>query len=90
MGLADHPRPGRLRAWCTLVTFLFAEGRAEEPLIPLRLWSNPVFRVATLLEFLVGFAMFGAMIFLPLYLQTVGRRVGHQFRSADPPAHGRD
>jgi EmrB/QacA subfamily drug resistance transporter len=55
-----------------LGTFLWAEGRAEEPIIPLRLWSNPVFRVATLLEFLVGFSMFGAMIFLPLYLQTVG------------------
>ena len=55
-----------------LGTFLYVEGRAEEPLIPLRLWRNPVFSVATGLEFLVGFAMFGAMIFLPLYLQTVG------------------
>ncbi len=52
--------------------FLVVEGRAEEPIIPLRLWRNPVFSVATVLEFLVGFAMFGAMIFLPLYLQTVG------------------
>jgi EmrB/QacA subfamily drug resistance transporter len=56
-----------------LGTFLFVETRAEEPLIPLRLWRNPVFSVATGLEFLVGFSMFGAIIFLPLYLQTVGR-----------------
>ena len=56
-----------------LGTFLFVETRAEEPLIPLRLWRNPVFSVATGLEFLVGFSMFGAVIFLPLYLQTVGR-----------------
>ena len=55
-----------------LVGFLFVEGRASEPIIPLRLWRNPVFSVATGLEFLVGFAMFGAIIFLPLYLQTVG------------------
>jgi EmrB/QacA subfamily drug resistance transporter len=56
-----------------LVAFFYVEGRAEEPVIPLRLWRNPVFSVATGLEFLVGFAMFGALIYLPLYLQTVGR-----------------
>jgi len=55
-----------------LIGFFVQEGRAEEPIIPLRLWKNPVFTVATGLEFLVGFAMFGAIIFLPLWLQTVG------------------
>ena len=53
--------------------FLRQETGAVEPVIPLRLWRNPVFSVASGLEFLVGFAMFGAIIFLPLYLQTVGR-----------------
>jgi EmrB/QacA subfamily drug resistance transporter len=52
--------------------FFIQEGRAEEPVIPLRLWRDKVFSVASGLEFLVGFAMFGAIIFLPLYLQTVG------------------
>ncbi len=56
-----------------LVLFFVQEGRAEEPIIPLRLWSNRVFTVASGLESLVGFAMFGAIIFLPLWLQTVGR-----------------
>ncbi|MBV8692876.1 MAG: MFS transporter [Actinobacteria bacterium] len=55
-----------------LALFLVVEGQVPEPLIPLRLWRNPVFSVATSLEFLVGFAMFGAIVFLPLYLQTVG------------------
>jgi MFS family permease len=55
-----------------LIAFFVVEGRVEEPIIPLRLWRNPVFRVATGLEFLVGFAMFGGIVFLPLYLQTVG------------------
>ena len=55
-----------------LAAFFTVEGRVEEPLIPLRLWKNPVFKVATGLEFLVGFAMFGSIVFLPLYLQTVG------------------
>jgi EmrB/QacA subfamily drug resistance transporter len=52
--------------------FFYQETRAPEPVIPLRLWRNPVFSVASALEFLVGLAMFGAIIFLPLYLQTVG------------------
>jgi EmrB/QacA subfamily drug resistance transporter len=52
--------------------FLYQETRAAEPIIPLRLWRNPVFSVASGLEFLVGLSMFGAIIFLPLYLQTVG------------------
>ncbi|HYX79941.1 MAG TPA: MDR family MFS transporter [Actinomycetota bacterium] len=52
--------------------FVVQEGRAAEPVIPLRLWRNTVFSVASGLEFLVGFAMFGAIVFLPLYLQTVG------------------
>src|SRR5207302_5367514 len=56
----------------SLALFLVVEGQVAEPLIPLRLWRNPVFSVATALEFLVGFAMFGAIVFLPLYLQTVG------------------
>ncbi len=55
-----------------LVLFILQEGRAAEPLIPLRLWRDPVFSVASGLEFLVGFSMFGAIVFLPLYLQTVG------------------
>jgi EmrB/QacA subfamily drug resistance transporter len=52
--------------------FFVQESRAPEPLIPLRLWKDRVFAVASGLEFLVGFAMFGAIIFLPLWLQTVG------------------
>ena len=55
-----------------LVGFFVQEGRADEPIIPLRLWKNRVFSVSTGLEFLVGFSMFGAIIFLPLWLQTVG------------------
>jgi len=52
--------------------FIWQERRISEPIIPPRLWRNPVFSVATGLEFLVGFAMFGSIVFLPLYLQTVG------------------
>ncbi|MGZ4208073.1 MAG: MDR family MFS transporter [Actinomycetota bacterium] len=55
-----------------LGAFLWQERRIAEPIIPPKLWRNTVFSVATGLEFLVGFAMFGSIVFLPLYLQTVG------------------
>ncbi|MEA2460595.1 MAG: hypothetical protein QOH90_772 [Actinomycetota bacterium] len=55
-----------------LTLFILQERRADEPIIPLRLWNDKVFTVASGLEFLVGFAMFGGIIYLPLWLQTVG------------------
>lgn len=54
-----------------LVAFVFAERRAVEPILPLRLFSNPVFTVCCVLSFVVGFAMLGALTFLPTYMQFV-------------------
>ena len=54
-----------------LVAFAFHERRTEEPVLPPRLFRDPVFRVATAALFLIGVAMFGAIVFLPLYLQVV-------------------
>ncbi|HEY3081663.1 MAG TPA: MDR family MFS transporter [Chloroflexota bacterium] len=51
--------------------FVVVELRASEPIIPMRLFRNPVFRVANLYGFCAGATMFGGIIFLPLYLQTV-------------------
>ena len=53
------------------VLFVIVEQRAAEPIIPLRLFQNSVFAVGNLYGFLAGIAMFGAIIFLPLYLQAV-------------------
>jgi EmrB/QacA subfamily drug resistance transporter len=53
------------------VLFVWIETRATEPIIPLRLFSLSVFRTANLYAFIIGFAMFGAIIFLPVYLQVV-------------------
>jgi EmrB/QacA subfamily drug resistance transporter len=55
-----------------LATFAFHERRTEEPVLPPRLFRDPVFRVATAALFLIGVAMFGAIVFLPLFLQAVG------------------
>ncbi|MEV0786563.1 MDR family MFS transporter [Streptomyces sp. NPDC050423] len=54
-----------------LAAFCVVEFRAKEPMLPMRLFGNPVFTVCSILSFIVGFAMLGAMIFLPTYLQYV-------------------
>ena len=51
--------------------FLLAERRAVEPIIPLPLFRNKVFTAASAIGFVVGFAMFGALTFLPLFFQDV-------------------
>jgi EmrB/QacA subfamily drug resistance transporter len=45
--------------------------RAAEPVLPPRLFRNPVFSVACAISLAAGFAMFGALSFLPLFLQVV-------------------
>jgi EmrB/QacA subfamily drug resistance transporter len=54
-----------------LCLFVWHERRAPEPIIPLGLFRSSVFRVASSLGFLIGLAMFGAIIFIPLFLQLV-------------------
>ncbi|MFD4656810.1 MDR family MFS transporter [Kitasatospora sp. NPDC058444] len=51
--------------------FCWAETRAVEPMLPMRLFRNPVFTVCSVLSFIVGFAMLGALTFLPTFLQYV-------------------
>jgi EmrB/QacA subfamily drug resistance transporter len=53
------------------VAFVLVERRAAEPIIPMRLFGNSIFSIANLFGFLIGIAMFGAMIFIPVYLQVV-------------------
>jgi EmrB/QacA subfamily drug resistance transporter len=48
-----------------------AERRAAEPVLPLWLFKNRVFSVCAGIAFAAGFAMFGALAFLPLFLQVV-------------------
>ncbi len=51
--------------------FIMIERRAVEPIIPMRLFTNPTFRIGNIFGFCAGVAMFGAIVFLPLYLQAV-------------------
>ena len=54
-----------------VVAWVFAERRAQEPVLPLRLFSNKVFNISNGIGFVCGFAMFGAITYLPLFLQIV-------------------
>ncbi|WP_320782578.1 MDR family MFS transporter [Streptomyces sp. CRN 30] len=54
-----------------LALFCLVETRAAEPMLPMRLFRNPVFTVCSVLSFIVGFAMLGALTYLPSYLQYV-------------------
>ena len=54
-----------------LAAFLWFERRASEPVLPPRLLTNRVFVVTSAVGFVVGFALFGAITYLPLFLQVV-------------------
>ncbi|GLW67868.1 MFS transporter [Kitasatospora phosalacinea] len=54
-----------------LALFCWAETRAAQPTLPMRLFRNQVFTVCSILSFIVGFAMLGALTFLPTFLQYV-------------------
>ncbi len=53
------------------IAFVFAERRSPEPVLSMGLFKNRVFASASAIGFVVGFAMFGALTFLPLYFQDV-------------------
>jgi EmrB/QacA subfamily drug resistance transporter len=54
-----------------LATFVWWETRAAEPIIPLSLFRSRVFSVANAMGFTIGMAMFGAIVFIPVFLQLV-------------------
>jgi EmrB/QacA subfamily drug resistance transporter len=58
-------------AFVLLAALPFVESRAEEPILPLELFRNRTFGVTSAVGFVVGFALFGSVTFLPLYLQVV-------------------
>ena len=63
-----------------LVAFVLIERRAAEPILPLRLFGDRVFTVASAISLVVGLALFGTVTYMPLYLQSV--------RGSSPTASG--
>ena len=63
---------GLLVAAATMcVAFIRSQRRAEEPLMPPQLFQNPIFTVSIAVVFLSGLVMFGAIAFVPLFVQAV-------------------
>jgi EmrB/QacA subfamily drug resistance transporter len=54
-----------------LIAFVWQERRAEEPIVPLSLFRSRTFVVSNAMGFTIGMAMFGSIIFIPLFLQLV-------------------
>ena len=54
-----------------LIAFVVVERRAPEPVLPMRLFRNRVFSVTAGIGFVVGFALFGSIVYIPLFLQVV-------------------
>jgi EmrB/QacA subfamily drug resistance transporter len=64
----------------SLFGFVLVEGRADEPVLPLRLFRNGVFWVTSAVGLIIGFSLFGSVTYLPLFLQVV--------KGASPTASG--
>jgi EmrB/QacA subfamily drug resistance transporter len=63
---------GLLVAMVVLIAlFVLAESRAKEPIIPLELFKHWTFTSNIIFAMIMGIGMFGGLIFLPIYLQTV-------------------
>ena len=54
-----------------LGTFCLVEMKVIEPIISLKLFNNRTFSAASAVGFVIGFTMFGSIVYLPLYLQVV-------------------
>ncbi|MFI7006153.1 MDR family MFS transporter [Streptomyces sp. NPDC050145] len=55
----------------SLVGFVFSQTKAAEPIMPLHIFRSRNFTLMSVIGFITGFVMFGAVLFLPLYQQSV-------------------
>lgn len=55
----------------TLALFVWVETKAAEPVIPLRLWRSSIFTLSNLANMAVAMAMFGAIYYIPVFVQGV-------------------
>jgi EmrB/QacA subfamily drug resistance transporter len=80
LGVVEAGRPGSWTrpgvlwllavAALAMVLFVAVERRAREPIVPLGLFANRVVLAALATGFLSGMAMFGAISFVPLFVQA--------------------
>ncbi|MFD9335849.1 MDR family MFS transporter [Streptomyces sp. NPDC060028] len=55
----------------SIAAFIYAETKAAEPVMPLHIFRSRNFTLMSVIGFLVGFAMFGGVLYLPLFQQSV-------------------
>ena len=53
------------------IAFIRIEAHAAEPILPLDLFGNPVYRTTIIVGFLIGMTTFGATVYLPVYMVAV-------------------
>ncbi len=53
------------------VLFVLWEFKATEPILPMTLFKNRTFTLTSIIGFIIGAGMFGAIVMLPLYLQII-------------------
>ncbi|MGO0059498.1 MDR family MFS transporter [Brevibacillus fluminis] len=58
-------------ALIALLLFLFVENRAENPVIPLQLFKSSVFTISNMSAFTMSVGMFGAIMYMPFFVQGV-------------------
>ncbi|MFC1416319.1 MFS transporter [Streptacidiphilus cavernicola] len=54
-----------------IAAFILVEQRVDEPVLPLRMFRNRVFTICSGMGFVIGLCMFGALSYIPLYMQVV-------------------
>ncbi|MDE2702536.1 MAG: MDR family MFS transporter [Chloroflexota bacterium] len=60
-----------LFAAVTAIAFIVVEWRSADPIMPLSIYSDRIVSISLAVTFLTGFAMFGTIIFIPLFFQAV-------------------
>lgn len=55
----------------SFILFTRVEKKVSQPILPLSLFKNPIFKVSTAVIFLTAIGMFGAIIYIPLFVQLV-------------------
>lgn len=58
-------------AGLSLVVFILVERRAKAPVLPLGMFNNSVFTLSNIVGFIIGAGMFGAIMYMPFFVQGV-------------------
>ena len=83
LGLGDDHRPCSSHLWPRWWRSWWSNGAPQNRCCRIRLFANPVFAVCCVLSFVVGFAMLGALTFLPTFMQFVDGVLGDHLGAAD-------